>query len=176
MLGETAWSGQARLLRNGADDLTAAMRVMHQEADACQCQGNPEPCVEECYEPGGDDAKSPKGDATAHHDGHDDVPLHIEEAQDVHLVFSVAADAISVLAYQLAEHGMERQEYGRDPQDEQPEGHASFGAGGNTQSCDVDTGQEPDRCCYQKEVFRPYTEHGPMIHPPLPSSQGDAFG
>ena len=102
---------------------------MHQKADARQGQSHTEPCVEERHEPRRYDAEGPKGDAAAHHDGHDEVALHIEEAQDVHPVFSVAADAVSVLAYQLAEHGMECQEYSRNPYDEQPEGRDPFCTG-----------------------------------------------
>lgn len=99
---------------------------MHEEADPCQRERDTESRIEERHEPRGHDTECAQGYATAHHDDHDDVALHIEELEDMHALFTIATNAVSVLSNQSGEHGVERKECERDADDEKPHRRRTF--------------------------------------------------
>ena len=93
------------------------------------------------------------------HDDHDHVALHVEEAQDVHLVLAIAADTVGMLADKLAKHAVEDDEDDRDADDQKPNGGVSLEAGDDAEAHDVHARQKPDGCRDEQEVFRTYPEH-----------------
>lgn len=87
-------------------------RPVQQEAGPRQGQSTPQSRVEECEEPVGDESGQAQPEAERHHEGHDQVALKVQEAQEVQAFCIQASNPLGILHDELAEHCVEGEESG----------------------------------------------------------------
>ena len=129
------------------------MEVLAHEADAGQGECRTETGIEEGHEPAGHDAEAAQGNTAAHHDGHDDIALHVEEPQHVHLLLTVAVNARGMLGHELREHGVEGDERRGNTDNEKPQRGRAGRHGLDAHAHDLRPGDEPHRSRDEQQIL-----------------------
>lgn len=146
--------------------VTSASHVRDDERDARDGEGKAQSRVKEGDEPLRQHAAHAQRDAAAHHDGHDDVALAVEEVPYMLAVFLEPANSFGMLAHKLLEHEHVEQDKDRQRERKNPpykmvvRDHAYANIG------DVATCHDPHDASNEEKFFsrdfhgRDYTSEG----------------